>query len=311
MNSREFNGFTLTEILLYVGVFVVVAGVLVNILIVVLRIGTEQANSAEVTGQLNFVVQTIQRLVRQSSNIDIATGVSTPILKLRMADSAQDPTVISLSGNVITIRTSSSAPVNLTSDQVIVNSLVFKKITQYPGHDVVSIDLAMSSNVTSQGQVQRTISSAVARVSAATFDSDVLPGGPPYIYNIGQQGSPWSNLYLSGILNLGQFASDQYPAQNGSVYYNSANNTARLYRNGSWTDFAPWNFSGTNIYNSNGGNVGIGTNAPNAPLQVTGGNIYISSPGNGLIVKSPDGSTCERIGIDNNGVVATTSILCP
>lgn len=38
------------------------------------------------------------------------------------------------------------------------------------------------------------------------------------------------------------------------------------------------------------------------------GDVAISS---GLIVKSPDGTKCARFGIDNNGVVAATPIVCP
>ncbi|MBI4369838.1 MAG: hypothetical protein HY547_06385 [Elusimicrobia bacterium] len=59
------------------------------------------------------------------------------------------------------------------------------------------------------------------------------------------------------------------------------------------------------------GSVGIGTSAPGAKLHVSGGNMYTSTAGNGLIVKSPDGATCKIIGIDNAGAVTTTAIACP
>jgi len=38
------------------------------------------------------------------------------------------------------------------------------------------------------------------------------------------------------------------------------------------------------------------------------GDVGISG---GLVLKSPDGTKCARIGIDNNGVIATTPITCP
>src|SRR3989344_1728423 len=186
------TGFTLIEVILYVAIFAIVAAIMVVILTTALQVGSRENSSAEVSAQLHFATQTIQRLVRDSSNIDIQAGVSTSTLILRMADQNQDPTVLSLVNGVILMRQGSNPTSSITTNRVVVDQLSFKKITQYPGHDVVTIDLAISSNTQNpQARLERTISSAVGRVSAATFDADVLPGGPPYNYNIGQSASPW------------------------------------------------------------------------------------------------------------------------
>jgi hypothetical protein len=58
-------------------------------------------------------------------------------------------------------------------------------------------------------------------------------------------------------------------------------------------------------------NVGIGTAAPTTTLQVAGGDISTTGAGNGLIVKSSDGSKCARIGIDNTGALVATLVTCP
>jgi len=58
-------------------------------------------------------------------------------------------------------------------------------------------------------------------------------------------------------------------------------------------------------------NVGIGTQTPTTTLQVAGGDISTTTAGAGLIVSSPSGTKCARIGIDDTGAISVTSISCP
>lgn len=59
-------------------------------------------------------------------------------------------------------------------------------------------------------------------------------------------------------------------------------------------DFGAGAFPGANrslqISVKTNAGVGIGTTAPKAKLDVTGGNILVGSPGQGIILKSPDGA---------------------
>jgi len=57
--------------------------------------------------------------------------------------------------------------------------------------------------------------------------------------------------------------------------------------------------------------VGIGTTNPQEKLDVIGGNIYIGSNGRGLILRSPDGSVCRQLSIDNNGTLLASPVVCP
>jgi len=65
------------------------------------------------------------------------------------------------------------------------------------------------------------------------------------------------------------------------------------------------------VLGSNNVNVGIGTPAPQAKLHVNGGSILVSSPGQGVILKSPDGSTCRTLTIDNSGNLLLVPTTCP
>lgn len=58
-------------------------------------------------------------------------------------------------------------------------------------------------------------------------------------------------------------------------------------------------------------NVGLGTTAPQTKLHVQGGNILIGSAGQGIILKSPSGTACRLLTIDDNGAIALTTVTCP
>jgi dipeptidyl aminopeptidase/acylaminoacyl peptidase len=50
---------------------------------------------------------------------------------------------------------------------------------------------------------------------------------------------------------------------------------------------------------------------PQAKLKVAGGNILVGSPGDGLILRSPNGTLCLKIGIDNAGALTNVVVPCP
>jgi prepilin-type N-terminal cleavage/methylation domain-containing protein len=226
MNKK---GFTLIEILIYTAILAMVAGLFTGILAVATRFQVREAAANEVGQQLNFVTQTIQRLVRQSSNVEVAAQTNNPdttdpaiteisYLQLRMENPANDPTCISLLNDgaiYITLGPRAGSqnkckdPVvtdKITTDKVIASiinpvGLVFTKASNPPGHDIVQIDLTLNSNTTNpQSAVTRKISTAIGRVSAATFDSDLVPGIGTS--NVGQVSSPWQDGYFSGNLTV-------------------------------------------------------------------------------------------------------------
>jgi hypothetical protein len=57
-------------------------------------------------------------------------------------------------------------------------------------------------------------------------------------------------------------------------------------------------------------NVGIGTTAPKTKLQVTNGKIYIEANGQGMILKSPNGS-CFETTVSDGGALTTAPVACP
>ena len=266
------KGFSLLEILIYTGLIAIVGTLLSGILISVMQLGNQQSASTEVNQQLNFVLQTIQRLVRDSSLVDMPSATATSSLVLRMKTPSEDPTRIYISSNKVYLQQGAGGtPAPLTNDQVLVNNLNFVKISAYPGHDSVQVDLALSYNTQNPEQsFTKSLSSAVARVSAATFDSDVVPGSTNS-YDIGLSTTRWKNLYLSGnltvgnLVTLGNSTSDP-SGTNGAIYYNTASNKFRGYQSGAWADLGGGIPAGTiNTY--------AGSTAPSGWLEANGAAI--------------------------------------
>ncbi len=67
------------------------------------------------------------------------------------------------------------------------------------------------------------------------------------------------------------------------------------------------------VTGENGGtdtNVGIGTTAPKAKLDVRNGDVFVGTLGAGVILKSPNGS-CFRLTVSDAGALTAISVTCP
>ena len=216
------RGFTLIELLIYIAVFSIVVGIFVSIPPTAFKVQLRESAINEVSSQLNFVLQTVQRLVRESSAIivnddgnpdnDGLIGSPHSYLVLRMPDSAglptdRDPIVIWKDTNDHKIKMKqgiAQSISDLTTDKVVHtnNVLTFTKFTNYPGHDAVEIELKLNFNSDNpQAQVSRTLKTAVGRISAAVFKDHIVPSSNS-TYDLGSNTNPWQNLYLAGDFSI-------------------------------------------------------------------------------------------------------------
>ena len=241
------RGFSLLETLLYLAIFAVVGGALFGILTNVVRVSTHEISGDEVSSQLQFAMGTITRLVKDSSSIEISTSTATTTLKLRMSIAAQDPTCITLVNGVLKLAQGPLDPTpgsigasqctnvttDLTTDKVVVDSALFKRIEFPGGHDQVAVDMQMSNTATGANKISRALRSGISRASAATFDSDLLPNADAR-YEVGSSipgGRRWKNGSFSGTLvvsgNIGvgtltpAYSLDVLGSIRGGNYYSS------------------------------------------------------------------------------------------
>ncbi len=199
------KGFTLIEVLVYTAIFAISAVFLVGILTAITRVQSRQSSVNEVNDQISFVNNTIQRLVRSASLVDMTAGSATTTLTLRMASSTLDPTKIyaDASGTAIYLQEGASTAVALTDSKVKIVSFLATKFENPGGPTIVQIDLAMEYNTVSvQAKAARSLKTAITKISAATFDSGIFPN-TNNTYDIGSAAYYWKDVYVQGGVGLG------------------------------------------------------------------------------------------------------------
>lgn len=286
MNKVKENGFTLIELLIYVAIFVVSAMFLVGVLIAITRVQNKQTSSNEVLQQTTFVGNFIQRLVRESSVIDMPTGESTTSIRLRMSESGVDPTLVFSSGTIIYASQGTSSAVAITNSSIVVNEFSVTKLQNSANQAVLDVYFVLNYDTENpQFAASKSYRSAITRISAATFDSHLLPGAATY--NIGQQGATtWQRILVGD------------GAQTTPSYAFGNSNNLGIYRPG--TDTLGFVTAGSERIRIDGsGNVGIGTQLPGVRLEVSGGEVKFSSINDGtgkLVCIKSDGNlgTCSN-----------------
>ena len=186
------KGTTLLETLIYIGILAVVVGAIIGILYAILNIQSRGTGSRVVSEEGRFVLQRIQREVRDSSLIDISTTAPASKLVLRMKDATRDYVAFYASGTAIWMdegMSTSTSPLTgpytiatttsrLTSENVTIDpgSLSFRRLHNPPAKDAVQVDFTLSYNSNNPKlSFSRPFGTTIARVSAAVFDSDIIP----------------------------------------------------------------------------------------------------------------------------------------
>ncbi len=197
------KGFTVIELTLFAAIFAGISIIFLTLLVVVTRIQLRQSSVAEVNSQSQFLLQTIQRQVEQAALIDLPADTASSSLKLRMQQSGNDPTYIFLNAGTVYLRQTDAATAQpLTSNRVLVSSLAFTKRTNVNGRDAIAVAFTMDYNaVTFQQQFSQILNTSIARVTAATFDSNIR-ANTSNTYSLGTTPQEWqsinSTLYFSG-----------------------------------------------------------------------------------------------------------------
>src|SRR5262245_57742202 len=152
---------------------------------------------------------------------------------------------------------------------------------------------------------------------AATFQFIWTAGGGISLSVIeGADGRLYAADYGGGTNGAGQIFSLNKDGTNVSVLYNFSFTTGsksygpygRLYRSSGGIVY------GTTEYTNAGSTHGVVfslSESSSPKLKISGGDILVGSPGQGIILKSPSGNTCRMLSIDNTGALALSPVTCP
>ncbi|MDW8279550.1 MAG: prepilin-type N-terminal cleavage/methylation domain-containing protein [bacterium] len=196
------NGFTLIELIIFIGIFVIVISIFFTVLVSISGMQVKSLASNQVNQEAQFALSTIQRYIESASLIDMPTNIASTTLKLRMPNDNDDPIYIYLSSGVIYFKKGIASPQPLTTNKVNVTNLSFIKKSNLGAKDSVSIYLTVEYNTQNITQkFAKNLVSSIARVSAATFDSDIRASTTNF-YKIGAQAGEWQSInntiYFSG-----------------------------------------------------------------------------------------------------------------
>jgi type II secretory pathway pseudopilin PulG len=138
--AKSAGGFTLFELLIQIAIFAVIAALLFGITMIAFRVKNKGLADAEVLGQLNFVMQTIQRMTRESTIVYVPASSTLDLWR----NSAT--TTFSLSSGVIKLKEGAAAQTDLTTDEVVVDDLSFTQVTNSGAPDSVQISITFHFN---------------------------------------------------------------------------------------------------------------------------------------------------------------------
>jgi len=131
--QRQAAGFTLLEILIYIGLVAIGLFAASSMMLNIISGKAKLSSIEEVSQNARFTVEQIADRIRNADAVNSpAAGASNSALSLQMSDPNKNPTIFDLLDGKVRIKEGSAAAVDLSSAATTVTSLQFFNIS-YPG----------------------------------------------------------------------------------------------------------------------------------------------------------------------------------
>ena len=169
MNNQRIKntkGFTLLELLLYLGIFSVIITAVVYFAWNVIYGGVKSTRLNEVSYSARYSAERIKYEIRNSSGITTGSSnfgvnlAATPGTKLTLtsATPARNPIVIDVTSGTLRITLDTNPVANLTPTNITVTNLVFTNNSSGDSKTKnISFALTLESNIVSPGQVKQSV----------------------------------------------------------------------------------------------------------------------------------------------------------
>lgn len=148
MNKK---GFTILELLLYVGILSAVMFSIAFFIQMMMSARLKSQTIAEVEQQGQQVMQQITQVIRNANSITApAAGTNGASLTVDVYDAGKDPTIIDVASNVLRIKEGAGSAVPLTSSRVNVSGSSFQNLSRASTPGTVRIQFTITHVNTSQ-----------------------------------------------------------------------------------------------------------------------------------------------------------------
>lgn len=138
-------GYTLIELLLYVGIVGTLLVAMSTFFATVAEARIKNQTISEVDQQGTAAMEYMSRTIRNATSITSpAAGASAASLTLVVPTGALSPTVFSLSSSALRVQEAAGAPVTLTGGKVQVTALTFANLTRSGTSGIVQISMTLS-----------------------------------------------------------------------------------------------------------------------------------------------------------------------
>lgn len=134
------GGFSLIEMILYVGISVAVMVTLLRVSLAVLDMQNRAQAGEDVLRSVDIAINRLEATLRDAKGVNTVQsqfGSNNGVLSLTMSGASINPTIFSLSKGAITIKEGASSTQSLTSSGVLVDQLLFQNLTPPSAHAVV------------------------------------------------------------------------------------------------------------------------------------------------------------------------------
>jgi len=151
-------GFTLVELILYIGLSSILLLVISLFLTTMLSARVKQQTISEVDEQGLQIMQIITQNIRNAEAVNSPTpGNSDSTLNLSVLDASKNPTIFNLNQNTLQIKEGSESNINLTNSKIDLSSLNFENLSRDGTPGMIRISFEMSyKNETSRQEYNYT-----------------------------------------------------------------------------------------------------------------------------------------------------------